>query len=501
MTAAAPSSQPATLAVQEQARLPFRRLLEVCLDSMSYRLLRSFVTMIIILLAIAFLASIMMEGYFGQAIYHRIVSQARELTACSRFLSRAAQVPAADQLVTDISAWKKGSADLRNLQRWGGFTDAQLDQFLHDSQQVNRYREFFDNIPVGRRVLLVGLHTGLEIFDWLGDKANQGQFANRLEPMKSLQIPGGYPAFEEFLKRWSEYREQLATVRQQYRETVERIRQFAGERSLAEVLRQAAANRPADFFAALDERGLAVDLGEIPHIVAGLDFEQRLDWSLGQLKKAPVRTGWYRQFNANFSPSDALAACAKSETPVRWIQRVLAESGDTEGAFDSVKLRRTATEYVRRNELLESEQQLTQRYGATQGLGERTLWLVIVSFLVCMVGIANAMLMSVLERFKEIATMKCLGARNETIGFLFVTESIMLGLLGGVVGLVLGFVIVMVRQLWNHGALVFASFPTADILKCSGYCLGCSLLLATLAAVYPSRVAARMAPMEAMRVD
>ena len=109
--------------------------------------------------------------------------------------------------------------------------------------------------------------------------------------------------------------------------------------------------------------------------------------------------------------------------------------------------------------------------------------------------------MSVLERFKEIATMKCLGARNETIGFLFVTESVMLGLLGGVVGLVLGFVIVLLRQLWTYGALVFASFPTADILRCGGYCLGCSLLLATLAAVYPSRVAARMAPMEAMRVD
>lgn len=496
-----PNARPATLAVQEQARLPFRRLLEVCLDSMSYRLLRSFVTLIIILLAIAFLASIMMEGYFGQAVYRRIVAQARELTACSRFLSRATQVPAAQQLVMEIPVWQKGSADLRNLQRWGGFTDAQLDQFLRDSQQANRYREFFDNIPVGRRVLLVGLNTGLEIFDWLGDKENQGQFASRLEPMKSLQIPGGYKAFEQFLQHWSAYREQLATVRQHYHDTVERVRQYAGDRSLVDVLRQAAVNRPNDFFAVLDERGLAVDPREIPHIVDGLDFEQRLDWALSQLKKTPVRTGWYRQFNANFSPADALAACAKSDTPVQWIQRVLAESGDKEGGFDPVKLRRTAAEYTRRNDLLESEQQLSQRYGTAQGLGERTLWLVFVSFLVCMVGIANAMLMSVLERFKEIATMKCLGARNETIGFLFVTESIMLGLLGGIVGLVLGFVIVMIRQLWNHGALVFASFPTADILRCSGYCLGCSLLLATLAAVYPSRVAARMAPMEAMRVD
>lgn len=489
------------LDVREQVRLPFRRLLEVCLDSMSYRLLRSFVTAIIIVLAIAFLASIMMEGYFGRAIYRRIITQARELTACSRFLSRATQVPAAQQLAVGIPALRKGSADFRNLQRWGGFTDAQVDQFLQDSQQVNHYLEFFDNIPVGRRVLLVGLNTGLEIFDWLGRPENQQQFARRLEPMKSLKVPGGYPAFEQFVQRWSGYSNQLAGVRQQYRQTVERVRQYAGDRPLADALRQAAAaNRTADFFAALDERGLAVDPAEVPHILNGLDFEERQDWALGQLKKQPVRTGWYREFNVNFSPNDALVACAKSDAPVQWVQRVLAAANDKEG-LDPGKLRRTAAEYVRRTDLLESEQELTQRYGATQGLGERTVWLVFVSFLVCMVGIANAMLMSVLERFKEIATMKCLGARNETIGFLFVTESIMLGLLGGIVGLVLGFVIVMARQLWSHGALVFTSFPTADILRCGGYCLGCSLLLATLAAVYPSWVAARMAPMEAMRVD
>ena len=496
-----PNANRSTLDVQEQVRLPFRRLLEVCLDSMSYRLLRSFVTLVIILLAIAFLASIMMEGYFGRAVYRRIVTQARELTACSRFLSRATQVPAAQQLVEEMPALRKGTAAYRNLQRWGGFSDAEADQFLQDSHQVNRYLEFFDDIPVGRRVLLVGLNTGLEIFNWLGRPENQEQFANRLEPMKSLKIPGGFGALEQFLKRWPAYQARLVRVRQEYRATVDRVRQYAGDRPLADALRQAAAaNRGAEFFAALDERGLAVDAADIPHIVNGLDFEQRLEWALGQLKKQPVRTGWYREFNVNFSPADALVACAKSDAHVQWVQRVLAAAKDNAG-FDPEKLQRTAAEYVRRNGLLESEQQLTQRYGSTQGLGERTLWLIFVSFLVCMVGIANAMLMSVLERFKEIATMKCLGARNETIGFLFVTESMMLGLLGGIVGLILGFVIVMTRQLWTHGALVFASFPTADILRCGGYCLGCSLVLATLAAVYPSRVAARMAPMEAMRID
>jgi len=50
-------------------------------------------------------------------------------------------------------------------------------------------------------------------------------------------------------------------------------------------------------------------------------------------------------------------------------------------------------------------------------------WLVVLSLLVCLVGIANAMLMSVTERFREIGTMKCMGALDGFIIKLFILES------------------------------------------------------------------------------
>ena len=50
-------------------------------------------------------------------------------------------------------------------------------------------------------------------------------------------------------------------------------------------------------------------------------------------------------------------------------------------------------------------------------LSDRQMFLLGVSFVVCMVGIANAMLMAITERFREIATMKCLGA---TDGFILI---------------------------------------------------------------------------------
>ena len=59
----------------------------------------------------------------------------------------------------------------------------------------------------------------------------------------------------------------------------------------------------------------------------------------------------------------------------------------------------------------------------------RTLWITVFSLLVTVIGIANALLMSVTERFREIGTMKCLGALSGFIRRLFVIESTIIGLL------------------------------------------------------------------------
>jgi putative ABC transport system permease protein len=117
------------------------------------------------------------------------------------------------------------------------------------------------------------------------------------------------------------------------------------------------------------------------------------------------------------------------------------------------------------------------------------------------VGIANAMLMSVLERFKEIATMKCLGARNETIGFLFIFESLAMGLLGGALGIAGAVLFAVLPGLWIHGDRLLRAFPFGGLAEVAGLGLAAGLILSGVAAIYPAMVASRMAPLEAMRVE
>jgi len=85
----------------------------------------------------------------------------------------------------------------------------------------------------------------------------------------------------------------------------------------------------------------------------------------------------------------------------------------------------------------------------------RMTWLVIMSLLVCLVGITNAMLMSVTERYKEIGTMKCLGAYDIFIVELFFIESALVGFIASIIGWLLGVSAVVLVKLFGEGFKVF----------------------------------------------
>ena len=135
------------------------------------------------------------------------------------------------------------------------------------------------------------------------------------------------------------------------------------------------------------------------------------------------------------------------------------------------------------------------------GISTKDKWLIIMSLIVCVVGITNAMLMSVTERFREIGTMKCLGALDHFVVILFLLESGFQGFAGALIGALIGLVASLLMSFANFGLDMFMDFPLLRILLwlIGGCFLG--MVLAVLGAAFPAWSAAKLPPAEAMRTD
>jgi predicted lysophospholipase L1 biosynthesis ABC-type transport system permease subunit len=131
----------------------------------------------------------------------------------------------------------------------------------------------------------------------------------------------------------------------------------------------------------------------------------------------------------------------------------------------------------------------------------RQTWLVIMSLLVCGVGITNSMLMSVTERFQEIGTMKCLGALDEFIVRLFLIETAVLGLLGSLVGAIVGHLIMLAVYVVKEGASVTAKMDWGQMLIYLAIGLAIGIVISLAAAIAPAVRAARMAPAAALQTE
>lgn len=120
-----------------------------------------------------------------------------------------------------------------------------------------------------------------------------------------------------------------------------------------------------------------------------------------------------------------------------------------------------------------------------------------ISLLVGGVGIANTMIMSVLERTSEIGVMKSIGATNTLVLSIFLLEAGFIGLIGGVIGLILGYMLAFLIGIIAT-ASNFALSISIDPFVIVGS-LFFAVLVGMIAGYFPAKRAASMDPVEALR--
>ncbi len=128
-----------------------------------------------------------------------------------------------------------------------------------------------------------------------------------------------------------------------------------------------------------------------------------------------------------------------------------------------------------------------------------------IALLVAAIGIANTMVMSVLERTREIGLMKAIGARNRDVLMVFIAESGAIGLLGGLAGVALGIGVSKIIDLIASSYLATEGAEAASIVATPFwlpiFAILFSVVIGLAAGIYPAFRAVQLNPVQALKYE
>jgi putative ABC transport system permease protein len=199
--------------------------------------------------------------------------------------------------------------------------------------------------------------------------------------------------------------------------------------------------------------------------------------------------------------------------PVTSISDLFASTQQTQG-YSAIGIKLTSPKYVEpvREQL---EEMGFETFSLTDQIEEiKTVFIFMDLFLfavgmiaivVASLGIINTMIMSIMERYKEIGIMKAVGASNKDVKKIFLFESGVIGFMGGIFGLALGWIVSVIINLVINSIAVRQGAPNMNYFRFPWWlCLGAivfSIFISLIAGIYPTLRAAKVDPVVALRHD
>lgn len=487
--------------VKKQHSMSFRETFELCLKGVRHRLLRSLLTLAVVVLAVAFFMFLLAESMFIRSAGLGVVAESEHQRVSQQLMNQMFS-PATDMAMVKRLADAREEGDKKaftEFSRLTGTSEDELAQLASLAEKERLYIEWLADIPTGNRTVLIHKASGRAAFDYI--LSDIDAFKTRIEPMLDIRAPGGLDLFLEFLGVFPDYTQRVATLTDKWNEKVAQandiLRNAKGDESISESkwIVGAAPEDLEGWRLQLETLGFSFSKDDLTLMQEQFTAVEESDAVFAVLNTKEVREAWAREFRES-TPSTAEQKAMRLDD--KRAQKILTSH------FDLAMLKRVAEKTEYDTILSGLERKLAPSLTgdeAVLGLSPRQFFLLAISFLVCMVGITNAMLMSITERFREIATMKCLGATDTYILVQFMMEAAMQGFVGGLFGVVIGFVIAALRSWASFGNYLFEYWPGGDIAISALVSLLAGVLLAMMASTVPSWIASRMAPMDAMRVE
>ncbi len=519
--------------IRKQRQMTLTETLDFCVSSIRHRFMRSLLTLSVVVLAVAFFMFLQCSNVFRNSVKGGVEQEILQHRKPSRILSMLYSPCTSHDFAKMLVEARKMKGEKERIAKAVKISKQEMNMLVQGAFEELTYLQFFDNLTIGRRKELftyIPRKDGLSkeqlkiatepITGWdnkeglmlegrdrlifLCNKTTYEKKMLQMREMGGIRVPGGPTAFRKFLDKFDEYKTLSDRAFNKWKELQSTLKVKGKELSDSTELRRYLLSFDKDAIDKwedkLEDAGFELEDEEIDNIINYLKVSEKLELIQELLSRKEFRTKWRRTYGQNqYNRTDEKLQHVADRKSKAFLVGAEFSNGQkvTENDLENI-----TDEFNKRQLLRDLELQLDiDILKDASGFTASQLYLMCLSFLVCVVGITNAMLMSITERFREIATLKCLGATDSFILIQIVLEALIQGIIGGLAGLILGFIVALTHSICTVGPRVFNTFDFRMIGLAALFSLLAGILLSVLSSLYPSTKAARMAPMEAMRVE